>query len=319
MRLKGKTGKIESMLHEKPLPILVGPTGVGKTAVAIELCELLDGEIVSADSMQLYRGLDIGTAKASAEEQARARHHLIDILSPDDEYSAARWAQDAAQVISGIRARGKQPIIVGGTGFYLTALLSPGRLASALPDMSLRAQLFEKAEREGNEVLHAYLHTLDADAATRLHPNDTKRVVRAIEVAMSRQSQDYDESTQDQPAVPFAAFGLLLPRELLYDRINHRVDIMLEAGFMNELCRLIEAGFANAPPLQNLGYRHMRPALNNPAMYEAAVELWKRDTRRYAKRQMTWFRHQIPVQWIDVENRCARETTELLAAALQSV
>jgi tRNA dimethylallyltransferase len=310
--------------HKETLLLIVGPTGVGKTAVAIEVCKLLGGEIISADSMQLYRGLDIGTAKATPDEQARARHHLIDILRPDEEYSAARWAQDARLAIAEIRARGKRPIIVGGTGFYLTALLFPQRLASAPPDAALRAKLQEYAEREGSARLHQRLQNLDAAAAARLHPNDTRRVIRAIEVATTfSRSDSQSESTppaseleNDNPKsdFDFEAFGLSLPREVLYKRLNDRVDAMLRAGFMDELRAAIDAGFGETIPLQNLGYRHMRPALDDGTHFDAGVELWKRDTRRYAKRQMTWFRHQLPVRWMDVMNRSAGQVaTEIVA------
>jgi tRNA dimethylallyltransferase len=304
--------------QDQKLLLLVGPTGVGKTAVAIELCRLLNGEIISADSMQLYRGLDIGTAKATPAEQARARHHLIDILRPDEEYSAARWAQDARLAIDEIRERGKRPIIVGGTGFYLTALLFPERLASAPPNATLRAELQELAQSEGNAALHLRLHNLDAAAAARLHPNDTRRVIRAIEVAMTNAASDiHDPST---PAVKepgdfnYIAFGLSLPREVLYQRLDSRVDAMLQAGFMDELRAALEAGLGDAIPLQNLGYRHMRQALVEIAAFDSGVELWKRDTRRYAKRQMTWFRHQLPVRWIEVQDRSASQIAREIIA-----
>jgi tRNA dimethylallyltransferase len=307
------------MLPETKLPILVGPTGVGKTAVAIELCELIGGEIVSADSMQVYRRLDIGTAKATREERARVRHHLIDVLDPDEEYSAARWAQEARCAIAEIRARGKQPVVVGGTGFYIAALLFPEHLASAPPDPQLRKELEEVAARDGSAVLHTQLQALDADAAARLHPNDVPRVVRAIEVARyeAQHGVSTPEPTQsDEPALPFVAFGLTLPRERLVTCLNARIEVMLEAGFMRELRELLEDGYGEAAPLQSLGYKQMRPALTDETQFEPGVELWKRETRRYAKRQMTWFRHQLPVQWIEMDKLTTAQAAERIAAQL---
>jgi tRNA dimethylallyltransferase len=301
------------------LPILVGPTGVGKTTVAVELCELIGGEIVSADSMQIYRRLDIGTAKATREEQARARHHLIDILDPNEEYSAAHWAAAARSAITEIRARGKQPIVVGGSGFYIAALLFPDRLADAPPDPQLRQELAEMAAQDGNGVIHAQLRALDEPAASRLHPNDVTRVMRAMEVARYR--LQHATSTQQsptglEPAFPFVAFGLTLPREVLYACLDARTEVMLEAGFMRELRDLLTDGYGDAAPLQKLGYRQMRPALTDETAFEAGVEAWKRDTRRYAKRQMTWFRHQLPVQWIDMTSLTATQAAAQIATQL---
>lgn len=276
---------------------IIGPTGVGKTAVAIELCALLDGEIISADSMQIYRGLDIATAKPTAEEQARARHHLIDIREPDQPYSAAQWAGEAAAAIADIRARGKTPIIVGGTGFYIRTLLNPDLLAATPPDAALRARLETELQEHGPLWLHAQLQARDAAAATRLHPNDTYRVIRALEIAQGARPAILvrRQSAPPRPCV----FGLTMPREQLYARLNARIDTMLANGFRQEL--EFAARFdAALPSMMGVGYRQMRPALENPALWDAGVEDWKRDTRRYAKRQMTWFRHQMSPIWMDV-------------------
>lgn len=296
------------------LLLLVGPTASGKTAVALELCELLNGEIISADSALVYRGLDIGSAKPTLQEQARAPHHLIDVCNPDEEYSAAQWAQDAAHRIDEIAARGAQPIIVGGTGFYINALLRPTLLASAPPNEILRAELEELGQRSGPGVLHARLSQLDAKAAARLHPNDMMRVVRAIEVATFYQQNDRVEIAA--PAAPweYSAFALEWPRELLYERINTRVDAMLERGFLKELQALLHAGFSETPALKSLGYKQMRAALQNEISLQEALEIWKRETRRYAKRQGTWFRHQLKnVHWIaaTTEKGAPRDAAEV--------
>lgn len=314
-----------SLSQSSPLLILVGPTGSGKTGVAIELCDILNGEIVSADSMQVYRGMDIGTAKATREERTRARHHLLDIVDPDEEYSAARWAHDAAHAIAEIRAQGKTPIVCGGTGFYISALLHPQRLASAPPNPQLRAELELLAASEGNEVLHARLQSRDASAAARLHHNDVMRVVRALEVAVHREQENQkippetpsaaSPSEYSLPKYVFAAFGLSVPREELYRRLNARVEAMLAAGFMDELKTLIEAGYGASAPLQSVGYKQMRAALDAPENRAASIELWKRDTRRYAKRQATWFSHQLLVEWIETSGLEARTVAKILAQA----
>jgi tRNA dimethylallyltransferase len=294
----------------QPLLIVVGPTGSGKTAVAVELCALLNGEIVSADSMQIYRGMDIGTAKPTAGEQARARHHLINIREPDENYSAAEWARDAQAAIADITARGRQPILAGGTGFYLRALLQPATLPDAPPDPALRARLESEAAEYGPEYLHGKLSELDAAAAARLHPNDVRRVIRAIEVASSSvpsvKAGDGKNRGDESTALLIAGYrpivwGLEMPREQLYARLNRRIDAMLASGFMDELRALIERGVSlQGTAMQSLGYCQMLPALHDATQMNECAAIWKRDTRRYAKRQMTWFRHQLPTRWIEM-------------------
>ncbi|HVF11329.1 MAG TPA: tRNA (adenosine(37)-N6)-dimethylallyltransferase MiaA [Abditibacteriaceae bacterium] len=310
-----------------PLLIVVGPTGAGKTAVAVEMCELLNGEVVSADSVQVYRRCDIAAAKPSPQELARARHHLINIREPTERYSVAEWARDAAVAIADIAARGRQPIIAGGTGFYLRALLQPDLIADVPPNPELRAQLAEEAAAHGVLPLHERLAQLDAAAAERLHPNDVQRVMRAIEIALgqttqheknsldlsltSPQQMGYHSLTLNAPrsssshhdTIPDSiACGLDLPRAQLHRRLEKRIDLMLKAGFLDELRALRGEGTPDQiPALQGLGYRQMLPALDDSSRLADCVAIWKRDTRRYAKRQMTWFRHQLPVRWIGIE------------------
>jgi tRNA dimethylallyltransferase len=285
-----------------PLLVLVGPTGVGKTATAIELCKLLEGEIVSADSMQIYRGLDIATAKPTQEEQVRARHHLIDVREPHEFYSAAQWADDARAAIADILKRGKTPLVAGGTGFYLRALLEPHTLASVPPNPELRAALEAESAEHGIGHLHRRLSEMDGPAAARLHPNDTHRVIRAMEIVLSS-----DEAVPSKPPTPdaprdfeAAVFGLTMPREALVARLEARVDAMMAAGFMAELRTVSQIVPPDCIAMQGVGYRQMWPVLQDESLKDEAIELWKRDTRRYAKRQMTWFRHQLPTQWMDV-------------------
>ena len=307
-----------------PQLILVGPTGVGKTAVAIELCEILGGEIVSADSLQIYRGLDIGTAKASPEEQARAPHHLIDIRSASESYSAAQWADDARIAIIDIQSRGKTPVICGGTGFYLRALLNPETLAAVAPNEKLRARLQEESTRFGPQYLHQQLQERDPSAAARLHPNDTFRVIRALEVSQAKSDEQTEKVRPKSGCPPMAepsegrilfspvVFALNLPREMLYARLDARTDAMIESGFMGELAALLH-GAPQSPALNSIGYKQMLPALMNPAQWDECLALWKRDTRRYAKRQMTWFRHQIQACWIEMDSIEPRQAAEMIA------
>lgn len=321
------------------LLVLVGPTGIGKTAVAVRMSTHVRGEIISADSLQVYRGLDIGSAKPTREEQERAPHHLIDICEPEEPYSAAQWASDARRAIEDITSRGKTPIIAGGTGFYLRALLQPETLPSVTPNPDLRLQLENEATIHGAEHLHHRLRHLDSDAANRLHPNDVRRVIRALEVALSASpevalSPANEAATSHMsthaalhvaPASDFDAhvFGLQTPRELLYARLEKRIDAMLQCGFMDELQSLMDRGVPiDAPAMMGLGYKQMRATLESPYMsthaaadFASCVELWKRDTRRYAKRQMTWFRHQLKaVQWIDVDDRSTEDVAAQIAA-----
>lgn len=334
---------------------LVGPTGSGKTAVALNLCDLLGGEIVSADSVQIYRGLNIGSAKPTLEEQARARHHLLDIREPHETYSAALWEHDARAAIAEIRSRGKVPIVAGGTGFYLRTLLSPQLIAAAPPDEILRAQLLCEYSQHGADFVFGKLSGLDGNAAARLHPNDRHRVMRAIEVALAAQAKDARVFTNEEnPARDFRSakisfddeaisedetlfdaddasirkqisngesefapliFGLQWKRGELYARLEKRIEVILGNGFMEELRDLLKSGVApDAPPLQSIGYKQMQPALRDDALFSECVALWQRDTRRYAKRQMTWFRHQLSTRWIDVdENTSAAHIAEKIA------
>ena len=303
------------------LLFVVGPTASGKTRLAIELSTRLPAEIVSMDSMQIYRTLNIGTGKPSPEEQNQARHHLIDIRNADETYSAAQWADDARKAIEKVRNRGKTPIVVGGSGFYARALLQPETLASAPSDLELRAQMEKQAQEHGTEWLHEQLRVLDAGGAERLPIGDTRRIIRAIEVAKSaRKSIDIGQlsSFSSQPSA-FAGqplvFGLEWPRQLLYRRIENRIEQMLRDGFMDELQRLVDLNLPHgATALQSLGYKQMRPVLEDANRLDECLELWQRDTRRYAKRQMTWFRHQLPTQWIEVDDADdVTKTADLIA------
>ena len=302
----------------KPLVILVGPTAVGKTAASIGLAKALNGEIISGDSMQIFKGLDIGTAKITKEEMQGVPHHLIDIKEPWETFSVAEFKRLADEAIADIHDRGKMPIIVGGTGFYINSVLYEYHFGEADTDEAYRAELEQYAEAHGNEALWNILQEKDPDSAAKLHSNDTKRVIRALEVlhvtgipASERQST-VDKQTMRYNAVYIA---LNMPREVLYDRINRRVDIMIQDGLEAEVRNALANGVAqDALSMTSIGYRQMIQYFNEEISFERAVELIKRDTRHFAKRQLTWFRHDPNIQWVDKWGKTDEQVeAELLA------
>jgi tRNA dimethylallyltransferase len=302
----------------KPLVILVGPTAVGKTAASIGLAKALNGEIISGDSMQIFKGLDIGTAKITKEEMQGVPHNLIDIKEPWETFSVAEFKRLADEAIADIHDRGKLPIIVGGTGFYINSVLYEYHFGEADTDEAYRAELEQYAEAHGNEALWNILQEKDPDSAAKLHSNDTKRVIRALEVlhvtgipASERQST-VDKQTMRYNAVYIA---LNMPREVLYDRINRRVDIMIQDGLEAEVRNALANGVAqDALSMTSIGYRQMIQYFNEEISFDRAVELIKRDTRHFAKRQLTWFRHDPNIQWVDKWGKTDEQVeAELLA------
>lgn len=281
-----------------PLICVLGPTASGKSALALEIAARVGGEIVSCDSMQIYRGCDLATAKPTRAEQSQIPHHLLDICEPNQRFSAAQWAMAARQAIYGIQARGNLAIVCGGTGFWLRALHFPNSLSDVAPDSSLKAELEAQLAVVGAAKMHEKLAQIDAGAARRLHPNDSFRVVRALEIASLRAAAPPANGPRESE---FAAriFGLEWPREPLYERIGARVDAMIELGALEELRILREKWGDDAPALGGVGYKQMLPVLRGEIALDEGIESWKRDSRRYAKRQMTWLRHQLPLQWLN--------------------
>jgi tRNA dimethylallyltransferase len=286
---------------QKPdIIVICGPTGIGKTATAIALAEAYNGEIIGADSMQIYREMEIGTAKPTPEEQARVPHHMVDIIPPDTPFDAAQYEKMAREVVYGLHGQGKLPIIAGGTGFYIKALTQG--LSDTIPtDPEVRQRLQTEAETLGGGALHQRLTDCDPETARRLHANDTYRIVRALEVfevtgkALSDHHQDHQFGDR-----PFRQLniGLTIPRETLYQRINTRVDLMLNAGLLDEVRALLEKGYApELKSMQSIGYRHMTDFIQGRLDWEEAVRTMKRDTRRYAKRQMVWFKSDPGTHW----------------------
>jgi len=286
-----------------PVLVLVGPTAVGKTALSIGIAERWNAEIISGDSMQVYRGMDIGTAKASPEERARVRHHLIDIVDPDEPFSVSDYQRLAREAIADIAGRGKLPFVVGGTGLYIEAALYDFRFTPAGVNPDLREELRRLAETEGPEALHARLAERDPETARRLHPNDVKRVIRALEIQaatgipLSRHLAGHSR----RPVYDLCIIGLTMDRQTLYKRIEQRVDQMLEKGLVDEVRALLERGCTREMvSMQALGYKEIAEHLEGLCTLEEAVERMKRGTRRYAKRQLSWFRHMNGVHWVDV-------------------
>lgn len=283
---------------------LVGPTGVGKTRTAIRLCGELNAEIVSMDSMQVYRGMDIGTAKPTPEERRAARHHLIDVADPHEIFTLADYRRLAFEAIEEILSRGKLPLLVGGTGLYLNAVSYGMSLGERGEDSALRAELRRIAEEEGGrEKLHARLAWLDPQSAQKLHPNDVRRVIRALEIYMlsgKEKSARQDERAQGPYRV--LVYGLSLPREQMYARIDARVEEMMRDGLVREVKALLDQGIkpnAEGGAMQAIGYKEIAAAVDGRTTLEEAVRLIKRNSRHYAKRQWTWFRHDSRVRWFD--------------------
>ncbi|MCR9199840.1 MAG: tRNA (adenosine(37)-N6)-dimethylallyltransferase MiaA [Planctomycetaceae bacterium] len=292
---------------------LAGPTAVGKSATSLELAKRLNAEIVSMDSMAIYRGMDIGTAKPSAAEQALAPHHLIDVVSPHEEFSVADYVDQCRVVVAEILGRGRTPLFVGGTGLYLRSLLR-GVFSGPEADWPLREELERQREANGNEWLHGQLAAVDKVTATRLHPNDTRRVIRAIEVyrvtgqPLSKLHGESARSPDDQPA---CAVWLEPPREWLHQRINRRVDLMMDEGLLEETQRLLSADPAPARTArQALGYREVIDHLEGRRSLKDAVEQIKTGTRQFAKRQHTWFRGLSECRSVKLDGS---ETTDLRA------
>lgn len=284
---------------------LLGPTAVGKTEIAIQLAQRLNAEIVSVDSRQIYRRMDIGTAKPTPEEQRAAPHHLIDCADISQPFSVADYQSRADTAIADIQNRGKQVLLVGGAGLYFRAIVD-GLFEGPGADAALRKHLQQEAEERGLAALHDRLRACDPKSADRIHPNNVVRVIRALEVyeltgiPMSEHQQQW---AQEKQRYPFIAFGLTVPRALLYRRIEQRVDLMLANELISEVKSLLAAGYArDTVALQSFGYKELIAYLDGNCTYTEAVAQLKQNTRRFAKRQLTWFRKDTRIEWIDRES-----------------
>ena len=298
-------------IHQQHIPLLavVGPTAVGKTALAIALADALGGEIVSADSRQVYRGMDIGTAKPSASERAAAPHHLIDVVDPDEEFSLARYQDLAMAAIAGIAARGRLPLLVGGTGQYLAALLEGWQIPRVAPQPQLRAALEHEAAQMGAAALHSRLARIDPAAAAGILPTNVRRVIRALEVYELTGRPISEQQQKQPPPYRIKTLWLTLAPDALYSRIDKRVDMMIAAGLAAEVRGLVERGYGwELPAMSGLGYREFQAYFAGQATLEDAVTRLKFDTHAFARRQPGWFRRlpaltQLPADAPDLVER----------------
>lgn len=290
-----------------PVLVLVGPTAIGKTELSLRIASVFGCEIISMDSMQVYRHMDIGTAKASREEQALVRHHLIDIVNPDEQYHAAHFVRDAMAAVEDIRKRGKVPLITGGTGLYLSSL-NKGLFDTVQVPSELREELRRRLKEEGRETLYRELQTCDPETAARIHPNDTQRLLRGLELFAATGIPWSEHIRRQEEAPPPLAqvqleqlqISLFCERPLLHERIRIRTEAMMQMPFRREVEDLLAAGYApTLPSMQSLGYRHMNRHLQGEWSLEQACQALVVDTRRYAKRQFTWFRANTDIHWID--------------------
>lgn len=293
-------------MEKLPLLILTGPTAVGKTNLSIRLAKAVNGEIISADSMQVYRRMDIGTAKIKPEEMCGVPHHLIDICEPTEDYNVVRFATDAKRLIKEITKRGHIPILVGGTGFYIQAVLYDIDFTETEEDTSYREELEAFAAEHGAEALHARLAKADPASAVAIHANNVKRVIRALEFYRqtgTRISEHNEAQRGKESAYNSAYFVLTQNRAVLYERIEKRIDLMLSEGLLEEVKGLLEEGCKpESVSMQGLGYKELVSYLNGECTLEEAVSILKRDTRHFAKRQLTWFRREREVLWFDKDD-----------------
>lgn len=307
----------------RPLIILTGPTAVGKTALSIGLAKAVNGEIISADSMQVYRKMNIGTAKIEPSEMQGVRHYLIDILDPGEEFNVVLFKKYALEAMKEIYSRGKIPIIVGGTGFYIQALLYDIDFEENDNDMSYREELQKLAETYGNTYIHDMLANVDPESAEKIHENNVKRVIRALEfyrkTGMKISEHNETESQKESP-YNFEYFVLNDARSKLYDRIDRRIDIMVEQGLIEEVKALKDQGYTkDLISMQGLGYKEILDYLDGVTALDEALYILKRDTRHFAKRQITWFKREKEVTWVDKSEFTSEDTiTDFMLEQLRS-
>ena len=290
---------------KKPMIILTGPTAVGKTDLSIQLAKAIDGEIISADSMQVYCHMDIGSAKVTPEEMDGVPHHLIDVLEPEEEFNVVVFQKLAKEALTGIYERGHIPIIVGGTGFYIQALLYDIDFTENDGDTAIREELEELAQVKGAGYLHQMLQEIDPESAAAIHQNNVKRVIRAIEFYRqtgTKISLHNEQERVKQSPYHFLYYVLNTDRKTLYERIERRVDLMMEHGLVDEVKRLADMGCTrDMVSMQGLGYKEILDYLSGEITLEEAVYILKRDTRHFAKRQITWFKRERDVRWLELE------------------
>ncbi|NEU29286.1 tRNA (adenosine(37)-N6)-dimethylallyltransferase MiaA [bacterium LRH843] len=290
------------MMKDK-LIVIVGPTAVGKTALSVKLCKKYRGEVISGDSMQVYKGMDIGTAKVTLAEQEGVPHHLIDIKTPDESFSVAEFQERVIPLISCINKAGHLPFLVGGTGLYVNSITKRYQLSEMKADETYRQELEQLARQIGNEKLHNILKEVDVASAEAIHPNNVRRVIRALEVlhvtGIPFSKQQHEEKSEEEAPYQLAFIGLTTERERLYQRINERVDIMMEQGLLDEAKALFDLGIKDCQSVKAIGYKELYDYFNGFCTLDEAIEQIKQNSRRYAKRQLTWFRNKTDATWFD--------------------
>lgn len=295
---------------KKPLVVILGPTAVGKTDISIEIAKKVNGEIISADSMQIYKHMNIGTAKPKIEEMQNIKHYLIDEIEPDEEFNVAIFQKKALKYIDDIFKNNKIPIVVGGTGLYINSLVYPLDFTDGITNWDYRNKLNAIAEDKGNEHLHNLLNKIDPDSALSIHPNNRKRVIRALEVyEETGKTMSYFKNRPQNKDNPFnlLMIGLNMERQLLYERINKRVDLMMEEGLIQEVKNILHMGYnKDLISMYGLGYKEVINYLEGKYTLEEAIYILKRDTRRFAKKQLTWFRRDDRIHWFHVDQYTSR-------------
>ena len=303
-------------IMKKPLIVITGPTACRKTDTSVELAKLINGEIISADSMQVYKYMDIGTAKATKEEMQGIKHYLVDEIFPDAEYNAMIFQKKAKEYIEEIYAKGKVPIVAGGTGFYINALAFDNDFEENDDDGSIREMLEKEAEEKGADFMYEKLEKVDPEYAQIVHKNNLKRVIRALEYNIqtgNKFSAHNAEGKQKESPYNLGMYVLNMDREKLYERINLRVDKMFEAGLVEEVAEILDMGYTpELVSMQGLGYKEFIPFFEGKCSLEEVSEEIKQKTRHFAKRQLTWFRRQLDGTWVDVTNITAKEAAEII-------
>lgn len=295
----------EKIMLQQELDVIaiVGPTAVGKTALSIELAKAIDGEIINGDSMQVYKDLNIGTAKITTEEMEGIPHHLLDIKEPTESFSVADYQKLVRAKIDEIKAKGKFPIIIGGTGLYIQSVLFDYRFTEEKVDQTIRENYYKELAEIGPAAMHQKLASIDPKTAATIHPNNTRRVIRALEMAEHSgvQKSDKDQHLGDQPLYKHRIIGLNMERELLYNRINKRVDLMMEKGLLDEVKGLYNRGIRDVQSIKAIGYKEIYAYLDGNVTLQEAIEQLKQNSRRYAKRQLTYFRNKMNIEWYDAQ------------------
>jgi len=288
----------------KKVLAIVGPTAIGKTSLSIKLANQIPAEIISGDSIQVYKGMDIGTGKITEEEMNGIPHHMLDIKNPDESFSVAQFKELVQKHIANISGRNKLPIIVGGTGLYIQSVLYDYDFSERKRNTKLTKQLEKIVLEKGVMTLYEQLQKIDPDQANKIHPNNYRRVIRALEIyeTTGLTMSEYHEQQQTEPLYDYLIIGLDIERSILYERINNRVDEMIKLGLVDEVKRLYDLGFEQEQSMKAIGYKELIPYIKGEESLEDSIQLLKRNTRRYAKRQFTWFKNKMNVEWFDITN-----------------